>query len=59
MHRGLNVNSQEDQLQTAERKLVNNLSWLRRFALKLLKCGKTEKESVKGCMQWQSGIWIA
>lgn len=51
MHWVLDVNFQEDQHQTAERTLVNNLSWLRRFAITLLKRGKSEKESVKGRMQ--------
>lgn len=51
MHWVLDVNFQEDQHQTANRALVNNLSWLRRFAITLLKRGKSEKESVKGRMQ--------
>lgn len=51
MHWVLDVNFREDQQPTAERTLVNNLSWLRRFAITLLKRGKSEKESVKGRMQ--------
>lgn len=51
MHWVLDVNFREDQHQTAHRTLVNNLSWLRRFAITLLKRGKPEKESLKGRMQ--------
>jgi len=54
MHWVLDVNFREDQHQTAERTLVNNLSWLRRFAITLLKRGKSEKESVRGRMQMAS-----
>jgi predicted transposase YbfD/YdcC len=33
MHWVLDVNFREDENQTCERSLVNNLSWLRRFAV--------------------------
>lgn len=51
MHWVLDVNFREDAQQTAERTLVNNLSWLRRFAITLLKRCKPEKESLRGWMQ--------
>ena len=51
MHWVLDVNFREDQQQTAERTLVNNLSWLRRFAVTLLKRDKNDKESLRGRMQ--------
>lgn len=51
MHWVLDVNFREDQHPTAERTLVNNLSWLRRFAITLLKRGKSDKESMRGRMQ--------
>lgn len=35
MHWVLDVNFREDEHQTAERTLANNLSWLRRFAITL------------------------
>ncbi len=37
MHWVLDVNFREDELRSRERTLVNNLSWLRRFAITLLK----------------------
>lgn len=51
MHWVLDVNFREDQHSSAERTLVNNLSWLRRFAITLLKRGKPDKESLRGRMQ--------
>lgn len=51
MHWILDVNFREDQNQTAERTLVNNLSWLRRFAITLLRKGQKKGESIKGRMQ--------
>ena len=54
MHWVLDVNFREDQNQTAERTLVNNLSWLRRFAITLLKKGQKKGESLKGRMQMAS-----
>ena len=37
MHWVLDVNFREDESRTRERTLANNLSWLRRFAITLLK----------------------
>ena len=52
MHWVLDVNFREDEQQAAERNLVNNLSWLRRFAVSLLKRGQDpKKESIRGRMQ--------
>lgn len=51
MHWMLDVNFREDLNQTAERTLVNNLSWLRRFAITLLKKGQKKGESLRGRMQ--------
>jgi len=51
MHWVLDVNFREDENQTSERTLVNNLSWLRRFAISLLKRHPDKKESIRGKMQ--------
>lgn len=51
MHWILDVNFREDENQTSERTLVNNLSWLRRFAVSLLKRHPNTKESIRGKMQ--------
>lgn len=51
MHWVLDVNFREDENQTCERSLVNNLSWLRRFAVSLLKKHPNAKESIRGKMQ--------
>jgi predicted transposase YbfD/YdcC len=51
MHWVLDVNFREDQQPTAERTLVNNLSWLRRFAITLLKRVQSDNESLRGRMQ--------
>lgn len=51
MHWVLDVNFREDQHPTAERTLVNNLSWLRRFAITLLKRHPDPKQSLRGRMQ--------
>lgn len=51
MHWVLDVNFRDDMNPTAERTLVNNLGWLRRFAVTLLKRGKTPQESIRGRMQ--------
>lgn len=59
MHWVLDVNFREDEHQTAERTLANNLSWLRRFAITLLKRTKEAKESVRGWMQmagWSTDV---
>ena len=59
MHWVLDVTFREDEHPTAERTLANNLSWLRRFAITLLKRTKEEKESVRGWMQmagWSTDI---
>lgn len=50
MHWVLDVVFHEDDNQSANRTLVNNISWLRRFAVTLLK-RHPEKESIKGRMQ--------
>lgn len=50
MHWVLDVNFREDAQQTSERTLVNNLSWLRRFAVTLLK-KHPRKDSIFGKMQ--------
>jgi len=39
----LDVNFREDESRTRERTLGNNLSWLRRFAVTLLKRGAIRK----------------
>jgi len=49
MHWVLDVNFREDENRTRERTLTNNLSWLRRFAITLLK-QHPAKESMKGKM---------
>lgn len=52
MHWVLDVVFREDAQQTVERTLVNNLSWLRRFAVTLLKRGLDPKKmSIRGRMQ--------
>lgn len=59
MHWVLDVTFREDEHPTAERTLANNLSWLRRFAITLLKRTKEEQESVRGWMQmagWSTDI---
>lgn len=50
MHWVLDVVFREDENQSAERTLVNNLSWLRRFAVTLIR-RHPEKDSIKGRMQ--------
>lgn len=50
MHWVLDVTFREDENRTRERTLANNLSWLRRFAITLLK-RHLAKESIKGKMQ--------
>ena len=49
MHWVLDVNFREDDSRTRERTLGNNLSWLRRFAITLLK-RHPKKESLRGKM---------
>jgi predicted transposase YbfD/YdcC len=49
MHWVLDVTFREDDSRTRERTLANNLSWLRRFAVTLLK-RHPEKDSIKGKM---------
>jgi predicted transposase YbfD/YdcC len=49
MHWVLDVNFREDDSRTRERALANNLSWLRRFAVTLLK-RHPEKDSLRGKM---------
>lgn len=50
MHWVLDVTFREDENRTRERTLANNLSWLRRFAITLLKRHPAD-ESIKGKMQ--------
>ena len=50
MHWVLDVNFREDDSRTRERTLGNNLSWLRRFAVGLLK-RHPKKDSIRGKMQ--------
>jgi predicted transposase YbfD/YdcC len=50
MHWILDVNFREDDSRTRERRLGANLSWLRRFAVTLLK-RHPEKDSIRGKMQ--------
>jgi predicted transposase YbfD/YdcC len=47
MHWVLDVNFREDDRRPRERTLGNNLSWLRRFAVTLLK-RHTDKDSLRG-----------
>ena len=49
MHWVLDVNFREDDSRTRERMLGNNLSWLRRFAVGLLK-RHSVKDSLRGKM---------
>src|SRR4051794_28002381 len=49
MHWVLDVNFREDESRTRERTLGNNLSWLRRFAVTLLK-RHPDKDSLRGKM---------
>ena len=49
MHWVLDVNLREDESRTRERTLANNLSWLRRFAVTLLK-RHPSKDSLRGKM---------
>jgi predicted transposase YbfD/YdcC len=49
MHWVLDVNFREDDSRTRERTLANNLSWLRRFAVSLLK-RHPDKDSIRGKM---------
>ena len=49
MHWVLDVNFREDDSRTRERTLGNNLSWLRRFAITLLK-RHPAKDSLRGKM---------
>jgi hypothetical protein len=49
MHWVLDVNFREDDSRTRERTLGNNLSWLRRFAVSLLKRHPV-KDSLRGKM---------
>ena len=51
MHWVLDVTFREDAQQTAERSLADNLSWLRKFAISLLKRGMKKGESIVGRMQ--------
>ncbi|MFO0903820.1 MAG: ISAs1 family transposase [Pirellulales bacterium] len=58
MHWVLDVNFREDENPTAERSLANNLSWLRRFAIGLLKRVQDE-HSLRGRMQmagWSTDV---
>lgn len=50
MHWVLDMNFREDENRTRERTLGNNLSWLRRFAITMLK-QHPAKDSIKGKMQ--------
>ena len=50
MHWVLDVNFREDDSRTRERTLGNNLSWLRRFAITLLK-RHPAKDSLSGKMK--------
>lgn len=50
LHWVLDMNFREDENRTRERTLGNNLSWLRRFAITLLK-QHPSKDSIKGKMQ--------
>ena len=49
MHWVLDVTFREDESRTRQRILANNLSWLRRFAVTLLKCHPI-KDSIRGKM---------
>ena len=49
MHWVLDVIFREDESRTSERTMANNLSWLRRFAISLLK-RHPEKDSIRGKM---------
>lgn len=51
MHWVLDVTFREDAQQTSERTLANNLSWLRKFAITMLKRGMKKGESIVGRMQ--------
>lgn len=59
MHWVLDVAFREDAQQTSERTLANNLSWLRKFAITMLKRGMKKGESIVGRMQmagWNTAI---
>ena len=59
MHWILDVTFREDAQQTSERTLANNLSWLRKFAITMLKRGMKKEDSIVGRMQmagWNTGI---
>ena len=47
----LDVTFHEDARQTSERTLANNLSWLRKFAITMLKRGMKKGESIVGRKQ--------
>ena len=47
LHWVLDVTFDEDQSRTRERRMADNLSWLRRFAISLLKCHPS-KHSIRG-----------
>lgn len=49
MHWVLDVNFREDESRTRERTMGNNLSWLRRFAISILK-RHPSKDSLRGKM---------
>ena len=49
MHWTLDVTFREDDSRTRERTMANNLSWLRRFAVMLLK-RHPDKDSIRGKM---------
>ncbi len=51
MHWTLDVTFREDSQPTRERTLVNNLSWLSRFAISMLKRGQQKGESIVGPME--------
>lgn len=51
MHWTLDVTFREDSQQTIERTLVNNLSWLRSFAISMLKRGQKKGERIVGRME--------
>lgn len=51
MHWTRDVTFREDSQQTSERTLVNNLSWLRRFAISMLKRGQKKGEGIVGRME--------
>ncbi len=51
MYWTLDVTFREDSQQTSERTLVNNLSWLRRFAISMLKRGQQKGKSIIGRME--------